>query len=30
MLSAGAQATDRLNAEAMEALLRWDIAAVLP
>lgn len=30
MLSASAQATDPLNAAAMEALLRWDIAAVLP
>jgi hypothetical protein len=30
MLSAGAQATDPLSAEAVEALLRWDIAAVLP
>jgi len=30
LLSAGAQAADRLTAEAMEALLRWDVAAVLP
>jgi hypothetical protein len=30
MLSAGAQASDWLTGEAMEALLRWDIAAVLP
>lgn len=30
MLSVGAQAAERLTAEAMEALLRWDVAAVLP
>lgn len=29
-LSAGARAADRLDAAAIEALLRWDIAAVLP
>ena len=30
MLSASAQAADPVSAEAMAALLRWDIAAVLP
>lgn len=30
LLSAGAQAADPLNGAAIEALLRWDVAAVLP